>query len=105
MLSTELNDRLVEMGVDPATFEHRFHETRKWRFDLCWPEIGLAVELHGFGRHIRAAGFAKDRDKVNTATLMGWRVLEFTPMHWTAERTDESIEMILRAMGWQFEDA
>lgn len=60
--------------------EYRFCE-RRWRFDFAWPDIKLAVEVHGgtykAGRHTRGRGFAQDREKVNQAQLMGWRVLEF----------------------------
>jgi hypothetical protein len=53
-----------------------------WRLDFAWPQIWLGVEIHGGtwarGRHTRGAGFAEDRRKMNAATLMGWRVLEFT---------------------------
>ena len=104
MTAAELDLKLQAMGVDAATMEHQFHPERKWRFDLAWPEFALAVELHGFGRHIRVQGFINDRDKMNAAILEGWRVLEFTPRHWTQAATDESIETILRAMGWKFED-
>ncbi len=27
--------------------EHRFHPTRKWRFDFAWPDDRLAVEMEG----------------------------------------------------------
>lgn len=104
MTADELDAWLQSQGVDPATREHRFHQSRRWRFDLCWPDLGLAVELHGMGRHIRPAGFIADRTKVNSAILMGWRVLEFTPAHWTQAERDKSLEIILRAMGWEFEE-
>ena len=60
--------------------EFRFCD-RRWRLDFAWVDMLLAVEVHGGtytnGRHVRGDGFAKDREKINTAQLLGWRVLEF----------------------------
>ncbi len=60
--------------------EFQFDPARKWRFDLCWPALKLAVECDGGqwttggGRHATAA----DYDKMNSAILAGWRPLRFT---------------------------
>lgn len=60
--------------------EHRFHQKRRWRFDLVWIEEKLAVEIDGGqwkpggGRHNTDA----DREKMNAAALLGWRVLRFS---------------------------
>jgi very-short-patch-repair endonuclease len=68
----------------PVT-EYRFHPTRKWRFDFCWPEQGLALEVDGGGflqgRHSRGAGMEKDAEKFNEALVLGWKVLRVTPRH------------------------
>ena len=62
--------------------EFMFSLAGDWLMDFAWPEIMLAVEIHGGtwagGRHTRGAGFERDRRKMNTAILEGWRVLEFT---------------------------
>ncbi len=62
--------------------EYRFHSTRRWRFDFAWPDVKLAVEVEGGtwaqGRHTRGPGFEGDCEKMNEATLMGWRVLRVT---------------------------
>ena len=73
---------------EPVT-EHPFakHLGRRWRFDFAWSDRMLAVEVDGGawvpggGRHTRGAGFAADHDKMNRATLLGWRVLRFTSRH------------------------
>lgn len=61
--------------------EHRFHPTRKWRFDFAFPDQKLAVEVEGGiftgGRHTRGAGYRKDMEKYNAAAILGWRVLRF----------------------------
>lgn len=63
--------------------EHRFHETRKFRFDFAWPDRKLAVEveggIYGRGRHTRPRGFTNDCTKYNLAAAAGWTVLRFTP--------------------------
>lgn len=66
--------------VLPPVREHRFHLTRRWRFDFAWPDIKVAVEVEGgtwggAGRHTRGSGFMADCQKYNAATLAGWRVL------------------------------
>lgn len=63
--------------------EYCFCPTRKWRFDAAFPDHMLAVEIEGSvwtnGRHTRGSGFVKDIEKYNFATLLGWRLLRFTP--------------------------
>jgi len=64
------------------TMEYQFHPVRKWRFDFCLIDKRVAIEIHGGtrkqGRHNRAEGFARDREKMNAAQLLGWRVFEFS---------------------------
>jgi len=70
---------LAPSDTPPPTQEHRFCE-RKWRFDCAWINLKVAVECDGMvwqaggGRHNTDA----DRDKINTATLLGWRILRFS---------------------------
>jgi very-short-patch-repair endonuclease len=70
------------LGLPAPVREFRFHPVRKWRFDFCWPDKKLAVEIEGAiwvrGRHTRGSGFAQDAEKYNAAALAGWRVLRFT---------------------------
>lgn len=69
--------------VEPVT-EHRFHPVRKWRFDFAWPNQRVAVEIHGgtFSRgksgHTSGTGVQNDCEKMNAATVLGWRVLQYT---------------------------
>ena len=62
--------------------EYRFHPKRKWRFDFCWPDFRVALEVEGGtysgGRHTRPIGFEKDCEKYNEAAILGWRVLRVT---------------------------
>ncbi len=57
--------------------EHVFHPKRGWRFDFAWPELKLAVELDGRGRHQTVKGTRGDCEKLNAAVILGWRVLRY----------------------------
>jgi len=77
--------KAVVKEFPPCHVEYRFHPSRKWRFDYSWPDKKIALEVHGGvhvgGRHTRGSGFVKDREKMNSAQLLGWVVLEVTPEH------------------------
>jgi very-short-patch-repair endonuclease len=85
--------------LPPATPEHRFDATRKWRFDRAWLACKLAVEIEGGtwanGRHSRGAGMRKDAEKYNAAVLQGWRVLRFTG---DMVKDGSAIEVVRRAL-------
>lgn len=55
---------------------------RRFRFDFCFKDEGLLVEIDGGefiqGAHNRGVRMAKDYEKRNLAVLLGWRVLQFT---------------------------
>lgn len=59
-----------------------FHPKRKWRFDICWPEHKIVVEVEGGvynnGAHNRTKGFLKDVQKYNEAVMFGWKLLRCT---------------------------
>ena len=63
--------------------EHRFAPPRRWRFDIAWPDLLIAVEVEGGvfvgGRHTRGAAFEADCEKYDEATVAGWRVIRVTP--------------------------
>jgi very-short-patch-repair endonuclease len=51
----------------------------QWRrFDLAWPEVGLAVEVDGWETHGTREAFQDDRERDALMVAMGWRVLRFT---------------------------
>lgn len=68
-----------EVGVAPD---------RLWRFDLAWPDLRLAVEIHGgtrgaagrWGSHAGPGGLQNDCEKMNAAQMLGWVVLAFTDL-------------------------
>ena len=73
--------------LPPPVREHRFHKTRKWRFDFAWPARMLALEFEGGvyarGRqgHLSVRRFNADCEKYNEAALLGWRVIRMTRAH------------------------
>lgn len=92
------------VGLPEPEFEHRFHGKRKWRFDLAWPMMLVAVEVHGGvwtrGRHTTGAGFTKDREKMNEACCLGWRVIEVT----TGQvKSGEALDWLQRVFAYQAE--
>jgi len=87
---------LLSIGAES---EHRFHPTRRWRFDFAWPAIKVAVEIEGgtwaAGRHTRPAGYAGDCCKYNAAVLLGWRVLRYTTqMIANPDTRDEILQLV-----------
>lgn len=70
-------------GLPLPQREFMFHRRRKWRFDLAWPALLIAVEIEGGvwtgGRHVRGEGYEGDCEKYNEAQMAGWMVLRFTP--------------------------
>ena len=54
-----------------------------WRWDFCWPERRLAVEIQGGiwtrGAHGHPSDILRNMEKHNDAVLLGWRWLQFSP--------------------------
>ncbi len=84
-------------GIPRPVAEFKFHDTRRWRFDFCWPDARVALEVEGGawtrGRHTRGTGYIGDLAKYNAATVMGYRVLRYTPEQlasgdWTKDVSD-----------------
>lgn len=79
-LEASLVNQIQKAGLDDGlVLEFRFHPERRWRFDLAWPELKLACEVHGGvftrGRHSRPKGMLNDMEKTSEACIMGWRVV------------------------------
>jgi len=88
-------------GLPEPEREYRFHPERKWRIDLCWPDVKLAVEIEGgaflYGRHNRPASYIKDIEKYNALTLAGYHLLRFTPKQMANGEAQETILAWFRA--------
>lgn len=94
-------------GLSPIR-EYRFHATRRWRADFAFPGDNLLVEVEGvtrygknkdgsmrLGRHQTAKGFTEDLAKYNAATILGFRVLRFSPDMVKAGTALQDIEQVL----------
>jgi hypothetical protein len=82
-MSADMFCPFVEAAGLPAPIvEYRFAPPRRWRFDLAWPSLRLALGIEGGtwsgGRHVRGKGFERDAEKYNAAILASWRVLRLT---------------------------
>lgn len=81
-LEQELAFQLRAAKLPTPEREFRFHSTRRWRFDFCWIDRKLAVEVEGGvwsrGRHVRPAGFERDAEKYAAAARDGWVVMRVT---------------------------
>ena len=88
------------MGLPEPQRQYKFSPSRRWKFDFCWPDKMLAVEVDGGtwtgGRHTRGAGFQADCEKLNAAVIAGFRVLRFTGK---MIRSGEALVIIEAALG------
>ena len=74
--------RVYGNGVEPEhEYQFAIEIGRKFQFDFAFPEHRLAVEVdggqwssYGGGRH----NTDKDREKLNIAACLNWRVLRFS---------------------------
>ena len=75
--------QVLSSGLSPPLREHPFHPTRKFRFDLAWPELKLGVEIDGGvwmprSGHTSGKGYTADRERDAEALCLGWTVLRVT---------------------------
>lgn len=81
----QLEQIFAELGREDWVGEYKFATpNRNWRFDYCWPDLAIAIELDGggwtTGRHHREPAYSRDCVKLNIATGMGWKVYRLTPL-------------------------
>lgn len=79
--------------------EYLYVKGRKLRADFAWPAQQLLVEVVGgiyTGQaHGSVSGILKDIERLNEATLNGWRLLRVTPEMVT---NGEALELVERAL-------
>lgn len=103
-----LRQQISATSLPAPKLEHVFHPTRKWQFDLSWPDHMVACEVDGgvYGRqvvchhcgqkvmivrkdgslvparlgmrHNTGKGYENDAEKINEAEVLGWLVLRVT---------------------------
>jgi very-short-patch-repair endonuclease len=89
------------VGSRMPVAEYRFAAAlgRKHRFDFAWVSERVAVEVDGGqwtphgGRHATDA----DREKLNIAASLGWRVLRFSPGQ-LKRNPSGCIELVIKAL-------
>jgi len=121
-----LETLLIQAGLPTPETEYRFHPTRRWRFDMAFPDEKVALEVEGGiysrpvkcnhchqqvtkmtksgrnviiregGRHATGKGIEGDAEKYNEAAILGWKVLRFTSRMIEDGR---AIETICKAFG------
>lgn len=126
--SEQLHDKFVSdcrlHGLPTPVREHLFAKAalgRRWKFDFCWPEYMVAVEVEGlvmrqlwdaphpkaervlvtYGRHTTITGFCEDSEKYGNAAILGWSVLRFAQ---PSLRDGTAIDLTVRLMsakGWR----
>ena len=87
-----------QLGGQALVREFRFDPVRRWRFDFAHEPSRVAIEINGGvwsnGRHVRGAGYLRDREKMNAAQAAGWRVFELG----TGQVTVNNVQRIIEAI-------
>jgi hypothetical protein len=91
---------LRQVGLPEPQAEIIFHPTRKWRFDLGYPDKMIAIEVEGAvysrGRHTRGQGYEADCIKYNEAQRLGWAVYRFSTGQVTSGAAIQFLEQVIR---------
>ena len=95
LLSNAFEELWQMLGGPELATEHKFHPERRWRFDYAHLPTKTAIEINGGvwsgGRHNRGAGYLRDREKVNMAQMLGWKVFELG----TGQVTPANVQAII----------
>ena len=81
-LETLLLLQIRDAGLPEPKTQYKFHGTRKWKADVCFPCERIICEVNGGTHqasrgHTSFAGLHRDYEKQNAAQLMGYRYFEF----------------------------
>lgn len=80
---------------DMPALQFTFHRTRLWRFDFCWKDVKIAVEIQGYGPgHCSREGMFNDAEKNNAAIAYGYQTLYFTSRHLNVENIKSTIKFV-----------
>lgn len=85
--------------TDGMEQEYIFHPEVNWRFDFCWPERLVALEVQGGvftgGRHARPSGMIEDMRKFSEAAILGWRLILVSALE---IRNGDALDRVKRAL-------
>lgn len=72
------SELLGRCGLSGGVRQHPIPWNESKRFDVAWPELGVAVEWDSRRWHGALDRMANDRERDRTAAINGWVVLRFT---------------------------
>ena len=91
----------VVLGGPELKPQHKFEPTRGWIADFVHIDSKTIIEIDGGmyiggvgGRHNRAHGYQRDRERDNWAVMTGWRVIRLTSMMLTPDYVESVIKWI-----------
>lgn len=100
-LERQFSDLWQMLGGPELQAQYKFEPTRGWIADFVHLDSKTIIEIDGGmyiggigGRHNRAHGYQRDRERDNWATMTGWRVIRLT----SAMLTPDYIESIIQWM-------
>ena len=85
--------------IHTPSFEYKFCDSRKWRFDLVWLDSLVALEVQGGiysqGAHVRGAHMEREWCKLNCAATLGYRILFCSPEQLLTAATARAVKAAL----------
>ena len=86
-------------GLPEPAIEYKAIPGRRYRWDFAWTAQKLLVEVQGCiwkkGGHSTGTGITRDAEKLNLATLAGFRCIAVTPEQ---IRSGEALRWIQKAL-------
>lgn len=89
-LEREMGWQIRVTGLPAPVEQFRAIPGRQFTWDYAWPDRKLLLEVQGGvwngGKHGRGSGILRDQEKLNLATIHGWRILQVSENHITDGR-------------------
>ena len=80
----------------------KFHQTRKFEIDFCWPKVRIGCEINGGiwvgGAHARPLNILRDMEKQNLLLDLHWRVWHYTPKEVIDGIAIQHLDKVLREL-------
>ncbi|MCZ7525545.1 MAG: type IV toxin-antitoxin system AbiEi family antitoxin domain-containing protein [Acidimicrobiia bacterium] len=78
-LEWRVHRAILTAGLPPPTPQHEVVVGgHRYRLDLAYPEVRLAIEVDGWVVHHTRTAFDGDRHRANALVAAGWTILRFT---------------------------